>query len=150
MERFADLTEREVLALAINKEKADTRKEKEDTRAYFGIADGLREQFPNSAKRFGETAAEEVRHRGTVPDLYRAKFGDFAPLLRRSDVRGFIRHRPLWRVRPLGLGEVRKYAAAAECYVRYRYMDTPFLAAAFEVVIGGIPVFLAGILVGSS
>jgi hypothetical protein len=35
-------------------------------------------------------------------------------------------------------------------WIRYRYMDTPFLQAAFQVVIGGTLVFLAGILIGSS
>ena len=35
-------------------------------------------------------------------------------------------------------------------YIRYRYMDTPFLSAAFQVVLGGTLVFLAGILIGSS
>jgi hypothetical protein len=39
---------------------------------------------------------------------------------------------------------------AAISYVRYRYMDTPFLAAAFQVVVGGALVFAAGILIGSS
>ena len=32
----------------------------------------------------------------------------------------------------------------------HRYMDTPFLPAAFQVVVGGVLVFLAGILIGSS
>jgi erythrin-vacuolar iron transport family protein len=35
-------------------------------------------------------------------------------------------------------------------YIRFRYMDTPFLTAAFQVIIGGVLVFLAGILIGSS
>jgi hypothetical protein len=35
-------------------------------------------------------------------------------------------------------------------YVRHRYMDTPFLAAAFQVVVGGVLVFLTGIWIGSS
>jgi len=35
-------------------------------------------------------------------------------------------------------------------YIRYRYMDTPFLAATFQIVVGGVLVFLAGILIGSS
>ena len=39
---------------------------------------------------------------------------------------------------------------AAISFVRHRYMDTPFLAAAFQVVVGGVLVFLAGILIGSS
>ena len=35
-------------------------------------------------------------------------------------------------------------------YVRHRYMDTPFLSAAFQVVVGGVLVFLTGIWIGSS
>jgi rubrerythrin len=107
MKRFADLSEQEVLALAITNEE-------EDARIYNGFADGLRAQYPNSAKMFEEMAREEVKHRGMLYDLYRAKFGEYLPLIRRQDVKGFVRHKPLWLVRPLGLDEVRKYAAAME------------------------------------
>ncbi len=107
MRRFADLSEQEVLALAISNEE-------EDSRIYSSIAEGLRGQYPTSAQMFEEMAAEEVRHRGMLFDLYRKKFGEFLPLVRRQDVRGFIKHRPLWLVRPLGLDEVRKLASAME------------------------------------
>jgi rubrerythrin len=107
MKRFADLTEQEILALSISNEE-------EDCRIYQSFAEGLREEFPASAKVFEEMAAEEVHHRGLVYDLYRSKFGEFLPLIRRQDVRGFISHKPLWLVRPLGLDEVRKYAATME------------------------------------
>src|SRR5438445_12991085 len=59
-------------------------------------------------------AEEEIRHRTMLFDLYRSKFGEYLPLIRRQDVRGFIRHKPLWLVRPLGIEEVRKYAAEME------------------------------------
>jgi erythrin-vacuolar iron transport family protein len=39
---------------------------------------------------------------------------------------------------------------ALQPYIRFRYMDTPFLTAAFQVVIGGVLVFMAGILIGSA
>jgi erythrin-vacuolar iron transport family protein len=107
MKRFIDLSEQEVLALAISNEE-------EDCRIYLNIAEGLRQQYPSSAKLFEEMAAEETRHRTMLYDLYRAKFGEFLPLVRRQDVRGFIKHRPVWLVRPLGLEEVRKYAANTE------------------------------------
>lgn len=107
MKRFADLTEQEVLALAISSEE-------EDSRIYRGFAEGLRASYPASAKVFDEMAEEEIRHRGMLFDLYREKFGDYLPLIRRQDVKGFIRHKPLWLVRPLGLEEVRKYAAEME------------------------------------
>ena len=107
MKRFADLSEQEILALAISNEE-------EDSRIYRGFAEGLREQYPASAKVFDEMADEEVRHRTMLFDLYRSKFGDYLPLIRRQDVKGFIQHKPLWLVRPLGLDEVRKYAETLE------------------------------------
>ncbi|NVO12794.1 MAG: rubrerythrin [Rhodoplanes sp.] len=107
MKRFVDLTEQEVLALAITNEE-------EDSRIYRGFADGLRAQYPTSAAVFDAMAEEEVNHRTWLFDLYRKKFGDFIPLIRRQDVKGFVRHRPLWLVRPLGLDEVRKYAETME------------------------------------
>jgi rubrerythrin len=107
VKRFADLSEQEILALAISNEE-------EDSRIYRGFAEGLREQYPASAKMFDEMAEEEVRHRTWLFDLYREKFGDYLPLIRRQDVKGFVRHKPLWLVRPLGLDEVRKYAANME------------------------------------
>jgi len=107
VKRFADLTEQEILALAISNEE-------EDSRIYRGFAEGLREQYPSSAKVFVEMAEEEVRHRTMLFDLYRSKFGEYLPLVRRQDVKGFVQHKPLWLVRPLGLDEVRKYAEAME------------------------------------
>lgn len=107
MKRFADLSEQEILALAISNEE-------EDSRIYRGFAEGLRESFPASAQVFEEMAEEEVRHRTLLFDLYREKFGDYLPLVRRQDVKGFVKHKPLWLVRPLGLDEVRKYAATME------------------------------------
>src|SRR5215468_4232481 len=107
MKRFSDLTEQEVLALAITAEE-------EDSRIYRGFAEGLREKYPASAKMFDEMADEEVRHRTMLFDLYRQKFGEYLPLIRRQDVKGFIRHKPIWLVRPLGIEEVRKYAASME------------------------------------
>ena len=107
LKRFADLSEQEILALAITNEE-------EDSRIYRGFAEGLREQYPASAKVFDEMAEEEVRHRNSLYDLYRTKFGEYLPLIRRQDVKGFVHHKPLWLVRPLGLAEVRKYAEDME------------------------------------
>ncbi len=107
MKRFAELTEQEVLALAITNEE-------EDSRIYRGFAEGLRQQYPASAKVFDEMADEEVRHRTMLFDLYRTKFGEYLPLIRRQDVKGFIRYKPIWLMRPLGLDEVRKYAENME------------------------------------
>ncbi|MCW5692444.1 MAG: rubrerythrin [Pseudolabrys sp.] len=108
MKRFSDLTEQEVLALAITNEE-------EDSRIYRGFAEGLREQFPASAKVFDEMAEEEVHHRSMLYDLYRQKFGEYLPLIRRQDVQGFLQpKKPLWLMRPLGLEEVRKFAENME------------------------------------
>jgi erythrin-vacuolar iron transport family protein len=121
VKRFADLTEQEVLALAITNEE-------EDSRIYRGFAEGLRESYAASAKVFDEMADEEVRHRAMLFDLYRSKFGEYLPLIRRQDVKGFIQHKPLWLARPLGLDEVRKYAQNME-YETARFYRKAALAA---------------------
>jgi len=108
VKRFSELSEQEILALAISNED-------EDSRIYRGFAEGLREPFPASAKVFDEMADEEVRHRTMLFDMYRGKFGEYLPLIRRQDVKGFLHHtKPLWLMRPLGLEEVRKFAEGME------------------------------------
>jgi erythrin-vacuolar iron transport family protein len=111
---FAELTEREILALAISLEE-------EHARIYADYADGLKENFPASAKVFTEMAEEENEHRRRLIELFRQKFGDHIPLIRRSYVRGFVTHEPLWMVRPLGLDKVRKQAEAMEFETRRFY-----------------------------
>jgi rubrerythrin len=107
VKRFADLSEQEILALAITNED-------EDSRIYRGFAEGLREKYPSSAKVFDEMADEEVRHRTMLFDLYRSKFGEYLPLIRRQDVKGFIQKQPLWLMSPLNLDDVRKFAENME------------------------------------
>jgi erythrin-vacuolar iron transport family protein len=107
VKRFADLTEQEILALAISNEE-------EDSRIYRGFAEGLRKEYPSSSKVFDAMAEEEVHHRTMLFDLYRTKFGEYLPLIRRQDVKGFIQKKPLWLMQPLNLGEVRKYAQDME------------------------------------
>src|SRR5246500_5472501 len=107
VKRFAELTEQEILALAITNED-------EDSRIYRGFAEGLREKYPASAKVFDQMAEEEVRHRTMLFDLYRSKFGEYLPLIRRQDVKGFIQKKPLWLMPPLNLDEVRKFAENME------------------------------------
>ncbi len=98
--RFKDLTEREVLALAISMEE-------EHGRIYLDYAAGLREDFPNSAKLFEGMAAEENEHRRALIDLFEEKFGSHIPLVRAGDVEGFAPYKPLWLVHPLRLETVR-------------------------------------------
>ncbi|MEZ5889859.1 MAG: ferritin family protein [Xanthobacteraceae bacterium] len=107
MKRFADLSEREILALAITSED-------EDNRIYRGFAEGLRDQYPSSAEMFDRMAEEELKHHDRLLDLYRRKFGDYVPLIRRQDVKGFVHHRPIWLVKPLGIDQVRKFAETVE------------------------------------
>jgi erythrin-vacuolar iron transport family protein len=107
VKRFSELTEQEILALAITNED-------EDSRIYRGFAQGLRERYPASAKVFDEMAEEEVRHRTMLFDLYRTKFGEYLPLIRRQDVKGFIHKKPLWLMQPLNIDEVRKFAENME------------------------------------
>lgn len=107
MRTFDSLSEREILALAIASEE-------EDARIYADFADGLKDNYPASAEVFRRMQQEEDRHRQRLFDLYREKFGEHVPLIRREDVKGFVRHRPVWLVRPLGLDVVRKRAALME------------------------------------
>jgi rubrerythrin len=107
VKRFVDLSEQEILALAITNEE-------EDSRIYRGFSEGLRAKFPDSAKVFDEMAEEEVRHRSMLFDLYREKFGDYLPLIRRQDVKGFIQKPAIWLMGPLNLEKVRKYTEAME------------------------------------
>jgi erythrin-vacuolar iron transport family protein len=107
VKRFSDLTTREILALAISNED-------EDTRIYRSFADGLRASFSDTAAMYDKMAEEEVGHRDMLLDLYRTKFGDFLPLIRRQDVKGFVARRPIWLNRPLGIDAVRKFAESME------------------------------------
>jgi erythrin-vacuolar iron transport family protein len=107
MRNFSQLDERDVLALAISLEE-------EHGAIYAEYAHGLAETFPASAKVFTGMAAEESVHRGWLIELFKKKFGDHIPLVRRQDVRGFIRHEPMWLVRPLGLDKVRAQASIME------------------------------------
>jgi rubrerythrin len=111
---FRDLSEAEILALAISLEE-------EDGRIYGDFADGLRDTYPASAAMFDEMAQEESRHRTQLIETYTRRFGDHIPLIRRQDVRGFLARRPIWLVRPLGLKAVRRQAEAMELETRRFY-----------------------------
>jgi len=104
---FRELTEREILALAIQLEE-------EDSRVYGDFAEGLRETYPATAKSFDEMEAEESRHRQRLIEIYRQRFGEHIPLIRRNDVKGFLERRPVWLVRPLGINAVRKQVEVME------------------------------------
>ncbi len=114
MKNFNELTEREILALAISLEE-------EDERVYADFAEGLRQDYPASASVFGAMRQEESEHRRRLIELYQQKFGEHIPLVRRQDVKGFVQRRPVWLVRPLGLDSVRKQASAMEVETRRFY-----------------------------
>lgn len=114
LKQFKDLTEREVLALAISLEE-------EDARIYGDFADGLRGEYPATAKLFEEMVEEESGHRTRLIELYRFRFGEHIPLIRRQDVSGFVTRRPVWLTRPLGIHTVRKQVEIMELETRRFY-----------------------------
>ncbi len=105
--RFQDLSEQEILALAISSEE-------DDARIYRGFAARLREDYPATAKVFEGMAAEEDGHRKALIDLHQARFGDTIPLLRREHVSGFYARRPVWLVENLPLEKIREIAGDME------------------------------------
>ncbi len=114
MKKFNELSEPEILALAISLEE-------EDERVYSDFAEGLRQDFPATAAIFDGMREEESGHRRRLIELYRQKFGEHIPLIRRQDVRGFVERKPIWLVKPLGLDAVRKQASAMEFETRQFY-----------------------------
>ena len=77
---FKDLGEREILALAVSLEE-------EDGRIYGEFAEGLRKNFPATARIFETMREEESEHRRRLLDQYKLRFGDHLPLIRRTDVK---------------------------------------------------------------
>ena len=107
MRKFDELTERDLLALAIANEE-------EDGRIYADFAHQLQEHFPDSAGIFVEMAHEEQDHRRRLIDLYTTRFGDHIPLVRRQDVAGFVQRRPAWQVQRQGIEAMRRHARQME------------------------------------
>ncbi|GHC47602.1 iron exporter MbfA [Neogemmobacter tilapiae] len=112
--RFSDLSEQEVLALAISSEE-------DDARIYRTYAERLREEYPASAAVFDGMAAEEDGHRQRLIDLHRARFGEVIPLIRREHVAGFYARRPVWLNQSLGLAAIRAEARAMEVQAQRFY-----------------------------
>jgi rubrerythrin len=112
--KFRELSEREILALAVALEE-------EDGRIYADFADGLRETYPDTAKIFDAMREEESQHRDSLIETYRSRFGEHIPLIRRQDVKGFIQRRPVWLSRPLRVQDVRKQVEVMELETRRFY-----------------------------
>lgn len=107
MKTFSELSEREVLAIAILAEE-------EDARIYLTFAEKLQANYPGSASVFKEMAQEESEHRHRLFDLYQSRFGANLPAIRRDDVKGFLRRRPIWLTTNLPLDAMRKEAENME------------------------------------
>ncbi len=114
--RFVDLTEQEVLALAISSEE-------DDARIYRTYAERLRQDFPDSARMFEGMAAEEDTHRQRLIDLHKIRFGETIPLIRREHVAGFYARRPVWLIENLGLERMREEAALMETDAHNFYIN---------------------------
>jgi rubrerythrin len=111
---FDELSEPEILALAISSEE-------DDGAIYAAYADHLRAAFPASASVFDEMAAEETEHRRRLVELFRARFGERIPLIRREHVRGFYERRPTWLVKSLSLDVIRREAILMEAQAHRFY-----------------------------
>jgi len=115
MKKFVDLTEREVLAVAIASEE-------EDSRIYLAFAEDLAERYPDSAKVFEGMAEEEQGHRRLLLDMYEKRFGPNLPPIRREDVKGFLKRRPIWLTKNLPLETIRKQAEVMELEAERFYL----------------------------
>jgi len=112
--QFRDLNEAQILALAITAEE-------EDARIYRDFAEALRANFTATADLFTKMALEEDGHRHRLIELYRKKFGEHIPLIRRQDVKGFVVRRPSWITRTLRPERAREEAALMEIESRRFY-----------------------------
>jgi rubrerythrin len=112
---FNSLSQREILALAISLEE-------EDERVYADFAENLRNNFSGTAEIFDEMRQEEVGHRRRLIDLYKQKFGEHIPLIRRQDVRGFVQRKPIWLNTPLRLEQIRAQVGIMETETRRFYL----------------------------
>ncbi len=107
LKNFNELSEREILAIAIASEE-------EDSRIYLSFSEELAERYPATAKVFEEMAAEEDGHRRQLLDIYQSRFGQNLPPIRREDVKGYLSRRPTWFVKNLPLETIRDQAEAME------------------------------------
>ncbi|SDO03070.1 Rubrerythrin [Lutimaribacter pacificus] len=112
---FRDLSEQEILALAISSEE-------DDARIYRSYAEMLRADFPDTARIFDGMASEEDGHRQRLIELHRKRFGEVIPLIRREHVAGYYARRPVWLVENLGIERIREEAEAMERDAEHFYL----------------------------
>lgn len=120
--RFADLSEQEVLALAISSEE-------DDARIYRSFAQRLRGDYPATAALFDGMAVEEDGHRQALIAAHQARFGEVIPLIRREHVAGFYARRPVWLQQNLSLEAIRAEAAAMEAQAEAFYLRAAAVSA---------------------
>lgn len=113
--RFRDLSESEILGLAISSEE-------DDARIYRGFAERLRTDYPASAKVFDGMAVEEDEHRRRLIDQHKSRFGETIPLIRREHVSGFYARRPEWLSEQLPLERIRQIAEEMEIQAQNFYL----------------------------
>ncbi len=113
--RFHDLSEQEILALAISAEE-------DDARIYQTYAQSVRETFPGSAALLDGMAEEEGEHRQKLIDLHKARFGDQIPLIRREHVAGYYARKPVWLIENLGIERIRNEVSNMEDTARDFYL----------------------------
>jgi rubrerythrin len=109
-----ELTPQEILALAIQSEE-------EDGRIYADLAERIGSDYPDTAKSLRAMHEEEDGHRHRLIALYREKFGEHIPLIRRHDVRGFITRKPLWLTANLTVSMIRREVETMEQEARDFY-----------------------------
>ncbi|MGH1576652.1 iron exporter MbfA [Planktotalea sp.] len=114
--RFSDLTEQEVLALAISSEE-------DDARIYRSYAEELRSEFPASAAIFEDMADEEDTHRSRLIAQHQQRFGAVIPLIRREHVAGHYARQPVWLIKNLSLERIREEAANMERAAAHFYTE---------------------------
>ncbi len=126
MKTFAQLTEPEVLALAITSEE-------EDSQIYLSFANRLRADYPSTAQMFDDMASEEQEHKNMLLDLFQKRFGGRLPYITRQDVRGFMKRNPIWLMENMRIDEVRQQAELMEIEASTFYSKAATVAQDVEV-----------------
>ena len=116
MRQFDDLTEQELLALAVTSEE-------EDGRIYTDFAEHLRLNYPDTASVFDDMAAEEDQHRRALIDLYTERFGRYLPYITRREIRGAPCPEAPRQVTARGIEAVRQQAEKMEADARRFYLQ---------------------------
>lgn len=126
MKTFSQLTEPEILALAVASEE-------EDSQIYLSFANRLRTEYPSTAQMFEEMAAEEQEHKNMLLDVFQKRFGGRLPYITRQDVRGFMKRNPLWLMENMRIDEVRQQAELMEIEASTFYSKSAAMAQDVEV-----------------